>query len=193
MRTNNRFLIFGLLIGLALGYLAGSTTSQWAQISRGFFDFNLPSLLNVFLTGTIAVFLTLMIRGQIEASYRRREIIGGFFDNLSAQSTSLWKDACANCSKRDSGLEQSIVNALKILSMSVTQTLKQTEMECGRQRRRVIHPLERKFLDFKRAVSDSPFGQKGPRYSRERKTRITEKYSAFLQEIQQMKITLYRD
>ncbi|NKE71858.1 hypothetical protein [Candidatus Manganitrophus noduliformans] len=186
----NKYLVSAIaFVFLMMGIAIGSAISYWNLINSSFFQVRMLEIVQLTVTVSIAVFVTYFINSKINHEIKKKEMLNDLisrFQNHLTDVVDLGYDYMENPNKEK---ERSIIRKFKNLGvlLSIIKDIKTSEDESLKY----DETLYLDYIKLKGSITDTPFGQKGPKYSEEAKRKVEDHYCSLLNRLYECKLKLY--
>lgn len=191
MIKNNLIITSIAIICLFLGILIGSIFPTWYYFKTSFYDVKLIEIVQIVVTILIAFFATYFISSKINNNVKKREIASELLLKFQDNLTNVLELGYEYIALPDDIKRKKIVNMFKKASMLLGIII-----DVKKKNKSLIKYEEsfyEDFLKFKDALTDTPFGQKTPKYSEERIVQLHDNYEVLLKKLYECKINLYSE
>ncbi len=171
-----------LIVGVELGIIL----SYWIPLKKEFYNIRAIEFAQWISTIIIAVFITYFISTKISYSVKKKEILYDLLTRFQSVLNEIIRNGYSYIDKPDDDKEREIKRLFKDASIKLSIMIEHTEKQC-----KVDDSFRAEYLEFKIALTDTPFGKKEAKYSEITIKQIEEKYGLLLNRIYQCKLQLF--
>jgi hypothetical protein len=183
-------LIFFLVLLSALFFWRTEIKSAFYQTTlESFFEIRLFEIFQILITILVAIYITYLVNTVINFEVKKRDVFDKLLTNFQENLYETIQLTYDYINKPDKKKEKKIKLTFKNLSILLGIIL---DIEkCNKNLISMDASLQEDFWRFKEYITDTPFGQKSPKYSVEKITQIQSVYSLLLNKIYKCKLMLY--
>jgi len=180
------FLACGMLIGIPLGVII---TNQCA-LSSVFLEVKLIQLIQLLMTLLIAIFLTYFINMLVNRDLKKSDIVCNLIDTYQNKLSDIFILGESYFQNADYEKQREIISSLKTASILLSIII---ELKMDKHNKKFINydGLWNDFIKFKIILTNSPFGEKNPKYSLEVIYNFESKYKLISGKLYNCKLKLY--
>lgn len=187
--TKSKLIILTCLISLPIGLLFGIIISNWGWLGQSFFQVRFVEILHLVVTFMIALFITYLVNTKLNYDIKKKEMLIDLLAKFQSNLTELLELGYDYINTPDKNKQGKIVSGFKKLSLSLGLIL-DINKSSG-YFKKDEDPFSQGFLKFKESLTDTPFGQKTPKFSEDKIKQIEESYSSLLKRLYECKLKLY--
>jgi hypothetical protein len=179
-------LALALLIGMAI-----ILAKKWGTIEPNFYSVKITDLAQFVITVLVAVFITCFIAHRNNLDLKQCEIMSGLIDELRHDIRDIFllgkKYIQEKNKESEIQLRQQIQAASQLLSIVL-----ELQKGCGLSGNRDFEKVcKKEFIGFKKALTDSPFGERG-KYPEAQISKFYLKYHHLVRTLYSYKLSLYK-
>ena len=165
-------LVLAVLIGITLGVLI----TNWPATSPIFLEMRLIQIIQLLITVLLAIFIAYFVQTLVSKSLRKREMISELISRFQSKISDVFNLGDSYIREPDREKQQRIISSLKAASMmlGVIEDIRKDKVGRGLIQ---YDGLKKDFLEFKEALTDSPFGEKDPIYGENAYRKFELKYT----------------
>ena len=177
------YIIIGVLAGINIGLIV----SYWDSIKITC-NIRLADIIHITVIILIAIFVSYVVSTKINYNVKRKEILSDIISDLQSKLGDIIKTAYDYMHEANKTKEIEINRLFKQSSnlLGTLHHIKKSNSELI-----IDKSLHAAFLAFKKALTDTPFGQKKPKYSEEIINQIHSKYVLISSKLNECKLHLY--
>lgn len=185
------FIICAILLSLSIGFLLACCILKWFEIKAFFFHITITDILEIFVTIIIVAIVTNILSNKINMALRKRDFILEIFNKFQNELIEIFTFGTKYMNEPIKDIEKKIVSKFKDASISLNlihDILDSKNIKC----KRFTYEIFRSdFSCLKVTLTDSPFGEKDAKYSKEKIDKFEKLYKKIIKNLFECKIDLY--
>lgn len=192
MLKDNYFItVIIVLISLVIGIIFGILLTKWNIISPFFFQIKITEIAQIFVTILIAIFITFLVNKKTSNEFQQKKILKEIVDKLTDEINVIYILGIDYIENKDKGKETKIKRSLKNASATLSILLELSDEVCN-SKKEFSYTIKNEFFQFKKALTDSPFGQSEKAYTSNVITLFESKSKELFSQLYKYKIILYK-
>lgn len=180
-----------LVLGVLMGIPVGVIITNWPTTSTTFFEIRLVQIIQLVLTVLLAVFIAYIVQSSVRKDLRRLEMISEVINTFQNMINEIFNLGDSYIRKPNREKQREILGALKKAGNKLSVIKDMKEHTAGRKFIKYEGHLTKDFWAFKRALTESPFGAKHPKYKPEDYRKFQSKYMLLSGRLHKTMFTLY--
>ncbi len=177
-----------IILMFLFGIVVGTVMPNWISVKAKFYDIRLIELIQLFITIIVAVFITYLISTRISYNIKKKEMHYDFISKFQDLLTDIIQNGYNYIDKPDNQKERIIKRLFKDANIRVGIMININNAD---KKFCIDASFYSEFVKLKETLTDTPFGQKLPKYSEDKIKHIEDQYGLLMNKIYECKLKLY--
>lgn len=192
MKDRNKLLISTIIIiSLLVGIILGCIISNWDFLKNTFFDFKLSEIIQWIISIFIVILLAYFVNDRINNNFRKKELVLELISSFQQKTVDIFTLGNDYINNPDPNKQNKIVYHFKTASSLLNLILNIKNDDLIKETTSELEGLKWEFFNFKKALTDTPFGSRNITYTPQDVMTFQKTYDSLINTLFHCKINIY--